>query len=478
MALANLLAKDGHEVSVYEKNQMAGGRAGKLEKDGFTFDTGPSWYLMPKVFEKYFELIGENINNHLKLIKLEPGYKVFFEDDNPITITSDLSKDKETFESIESGAGEKLEEYVNKSDSVYQLAIKHFLYTDFRNKYQLLNRDVLLNSPKLFRLLGTPISKYTSRFVKDRRLKQILEYPMVFLGTSPFDAPAMYSLMSALDFKEGIYYPEGGMYKVVESLELIGKSNGVKYHFQNTVTKINDKNGSAKSVELSNGDTVDADIVISNADLYHTENTLLNKEARSYKESYWSKQKSSPSALLIYLGIKGKVPELQHHNLLFASDWKANFDTIYKTKNMPDVASLYICKPSQTDKSVAPEKDENIFILVPIPSGIDLSDDEAIRATDKYLKQIENMTGIDLTSRIVTKTIYSTKYFTEELNSWQASMLGPAHTLSQSALFRTTNKSKVLDNLYYVGAGTIPGIGVPMCLISAELAYRRIKGDA
>ena len=300
---------------------------------------------------------------------------------------------------------------------------------------------------------------------------------MVFLGSSPYSAPALYSLMSALDFKEGVYYPRGTMYAVVESLHAIGKGLGIHYHFNANVTAITTQAKHATGIELDGKKEVAGDIIISNADLHHTETMLLPLALQSYPQKYWNKKEPSPSALLLYLGIQGKVPEFEHHTLLFVDDWKANFDAIYKTKMTPKKASLYISKTSHSDPSTASKGNENIFVLVPLPAGVDLNETQVGELTDHYLQQIKTVTGVDLASRIITKTHFGPNDFKTKYNSWQSSMLGPSHKLWQSAFFRTPNKSKKLSNLYYVGAGTVPGVGVPMCLISAELIYKRLAGD-
>ena len=477
LATANLLAKAGYTVEVFEKEAAAGGRAGRLVKDGFTFDTGPSWYLMPDVFAHYYQLLGEDVNASLDLQRLKPGYKVFFESQPPITITSDLTKDAATFESIEAGAGTALTRYVERSDMIYQLSLRHFLYSNFSSPRDLLKKEVLLRGLTMLRMATTSIHRYVSRFVRDLRLRQILEYPMVFLGTSPFKAPAIYSLMSALDFKEGVFYPQGGLYTIIESLVKIGRKNGVTYHFDSPVQSIMASGKQASGIVLMNGDVHTADIVISNADLHYTETALLEPQFQTYPERYWDTKQPSPSALLLYLGISGDIPELEHHSLLFVDDWKGNFDAIYSDKSAPEKASIYICKASQSDPSVAPAGHENIFVLVPLPAGIDVSPEQTTDLTARYLQQIKDMTGVDLAARIVTQTTFGPNDFLTEYYSWQSSMLGQSHKLTQSAFFRTPNVSKKLDNLMYVGANTTPGIGLPMCLIGAELIYKRLAGD-
>lgn len=477
LATANLLAKAGYQVTVYEKNEGPGGKAGMLEKKGFRFDTGPSWYLMPDVFEHYFSLLGRSADELLDLQRLSPAYKVFFENHDPVMIMSDSEKDAATFDAIETGSGSRLKEYVRRGDETYRLAKKHFLYTNFSSLRDFTKSEVLRHGTKMTRLAFTPIDRYVRMFVKDQRLRQILEYPMVFLGSSPFSAPAIYSLMSALDFREGVYYPKGGLYTIIKAMVGIGSDLGVTYRYGSPVKHIVTDGQAAKGLTLETGEHIDADIVIGNADLHFIETTLLEKGDRSYPKEYWSKREAGPSALLMYLGVKGKLPKLEHHNLFFVDDWNENFDDIFKTKKLPWPASLYICKPSATDPTVAPKGHENVFVLVPLPAGVTIGDN-IDKVADKYLSLIEKQMDIpNLRQRLVVKELFGPDDFMQKFNAWQGTALGPSHILRQSAFFRTSNKSRKVKNLYYVGGSTTPGIGLPMCLISAELVYKRISGD-
>ncbi len=479
LATANLLAKAGYSVSVYEKNAAPGGRAGLLERDGFRFDTGPSWYLMPDVFKHYFELLDRDVSAELDLVRLSPAYKVFFESQPPLTITSNIDTDAATFESIEAGAGAQLRKYVADGDIVYQLSLRHFLYSNFTSLFDFLKRDILARSLSLLHRAVTPIDRYVSGFVHDQRLKQILEYPMVFLGTSPFAAPAIYSLMSALDFREGVFYPRGGMFTIIERLVSIGESLGVTYHFNAPVNHIKTQDGIAVGIQLSDGQEVVADIVISNADLHFTETKLLDTSDQSYPQAYWQKKQAGPSALLMYLGVKGTLPTMEHHNLLFVDSWEQNFKDIYIDKRNPSPASIYVCKPSASDDTVAPDGHENVFILVPLPPDATVDDTDIESLADQYIAQFSQMTGInDFAERIVSRELFGPNDFRTKFHAWQATALGPSHILKQSALFRTSNKSKKVKNLYYVGGSTTPGIGLPMCLIGAELIYKRLAGDS
>jgi len=474
VATASLLAQAGFDVHVYESADTFGGRAGQLKRDGFTFDTGPSWYLMPTVFERFYQHFGESIDSHLSLVKLTPAYKVFFEQQPPITITGNISTDAATFESIEPGAGSALQRYVRQSDKIYQLSLRHFLYNAFRRPADLLQWEVVQNSAQLARLLLSTIHTHVARFVHDQRLQQILEYPMVFLGSSPFNAPALYSLMSALDFKEGVYYPIGGIYTLMQSMHALAVKQGVTFHFSMPVTAIQVAGKEATGVTLADGSTHPADVIISNADVHFTETKLLPVTHRSYSKKYWRNKQASPSALLLYLGVQGSIPEFEHHTLLFVNAWRQNFDAIYTSKNYPKSASLYICTPSRTDSSTAPRGFENVFVLVPLPAGKVPSPDEQEQLVAHYLKQILAMTGVDLASRLKTKTVFGPSDFATKYHSWQASMLGQSHKLTQSAFFRTPNRSKKVTNLWYVGGNTRPGVGLPMCVIGAELVAKDV----
>jgi len=476
LASANLLAKAGYEVHVYEKHNQLGGRAGQLKQKGFTFDTGPSWYLMPEVFKQYFNLFDIDVQKELSIKRLDPAYKVFFESHEPLTVNGDLKKDAAQFESIEKGAGSKLEKYVKEGDEIYQLAMRRFLYTNFTDTKEFLHKEVLSSSGRMAKLLLTPIHSRVKKFVTAKPLQQILEYPMVFLGTSPFKAPAMYSLMSALDFNEGVYYPKKGMYSIIELLVRIGKKLDVSYHLMSDISKITHTDGKATGIVIGKK-TISADIIISNADLHHTETKLLDQPARSYPESFWYKKESGISALLLYIGVKGSLPQLEHHNLFFVDNWKENFTDIYDAKQIPESASIYVSRTTATDPKTAPKGHENIFVLVPLPTTLHITKVGQKKLADRFIKQIAaSIQQPDLAERIVTLETFGPTDFKENFYSWEGTALGMSHLLKQSAMWRIPNKSKKLDNLFYVGAATVPGIGLPMCLISAELVYKRVMG--
>lgn len=479
LALANLLAKAGYEVLVHEKNPSAGGRIQAVKQDGFTFDLGPSWYLMPEIFDQYYQLFDRSAEKELDLIRMSPGYKVWSEGHEPLIIHSDVDKDMTTFEAIEPGAGKKLQRYVTRSSQVYEVAVKHALYNNFTRVSDVLQWPLLRQLPTMLPLVWRTLDAHVSRRFRNLRLKQLLEYHMVFLGSSPFQAPAVYSLMSHLDFRSGVYYPQRGMLELVGSMERLGRSLGVAYHYNSPVKQVVLDGHQATGIELMNGERIAADLVISAADIHHTETKLLPPAARSYSEKYWQKRQPGPGALLVSLGIKGELSNLHHHNLYFVKNWRENFAAIYETHTVPEHASLYVCNPTKTDPSLAPPGHENLFVLLPLPAGVTLTPEQKVSCKDKIIQILAEMTGEpDLPERIISQLIYGPEQFGEQFNAWQYNAFGgESHLLRQSVIFRTRNRSKKVSNLYYVGAGTLPGIGLPMCLISAQLTYKRITGN-
>jgi len=479
LALANILILKNYDVEVYEKNSFPGGKAGLIDEQGYRFDSGPSWYLMPEIFEHFFELINQNLSDYLKLEKLSPAYRVFFEDQQIIDIFADRARDQQTFENIEPGAGKKLENYLTNSSIIYDLAIQNFLYSNFQKPLSLINKNNLKQLPLFLKIRTKSLDHYVRQFFRDEHLIKILEYQSVFLGTSPYNLPAIYSLMSHIDFNQGVYYPRGGIYQIIDSLYRIANQRGVKFFFNQPVQKIEVKNYQAKAIKLKSKKIVKADIIVSNSDMYYTENQLLNVQNRSFEDDFWSKKQLGPSAILLYLGVKADLKELQHHNLLFVDNWKKNFDEIYGLKQWPLNNSIYLSRTSLSDTTVAPKGCENLFALIPGPSGSDSLTQEALNSlVDNYIDEIGRFIKVDnLQQKIVYKKIFSPNDFEKQFNSWQSSALGLSHILSQSAFFRPTNRSKKVNNLFYVGSSTMPGIGLPMCLISAELVYKRLIND-
>lgn len=508
LATAALLAREGHEVVVFEKNDRVGGRAGSIERDGFRFDTGPSWYLMPRVFEHFFEMLGTSAEAQLDLRFLRPGYRVFTEPApdgtrrQPLTIPLGRHRVFDAFERVEPGSSTVLHDYLASARRTTELAERYFLYNPFTDVRGLGRREVLAGLPQLARLLSTSLASHVANRFRDPVLRQVLGYPAVFLGTNPADAPAMYHLMSALDLDEGVQYPMGGFWRIIQRLEALAVEAGTRIVTQAEAVRITTRprspRGAARrrkrevtGLVWRGADGVEqhepADLVVSGADLHHTETRLLSRDEQSYPEQWWTQRTSGPGAVIAMLGVRGELPSLPHHSLFFTRDWTENFSAIFGANTrIPDPASIYVCKPSATDPSVAPANHENLFILIPVPADTEIGSGgtdgagsaRVERAVDAAIDQVADWAHIpDLRDRIVVRETLGPRDFAADYFSWKGGMLGPAHILSQSAMFRAQNASKRVDGLYYAGATTAPGVGVPMCLISAELVLKRIRGD-
>lgn len=476
LATACLFAASGNEVSLFEKNEQLGGRASVLKVDGFTFDLGPSWYLMPEFFEHFFKLLGERVEDHFDLKRLSPSYRVTFKDTGKqVDLFGDLERDLATLESIEPGCGPRLRAYLKTASEQYRISCDRFIYKNYDSLRDFLTKEILVDGFKLH--VFESMEKYVAKQFTSPEVQKILQYSLVFLGSSPARTPAIYSLMSHIDFMQGVFYPMGGINRIPTALEQIAKKHGANLHINAPVQRILLEQGRAVGIELANGEIHEADIVISNTDPDFTEQHLLPKEARDHSPAYWKKRTIAPSAFLLFLGIEGRISTLVHHNLLFCKKWKESFAEIFDDPTWPEDPSLYVCAPSVTDPSVAPEGMENVFVLVPIAPN--LPDTEEIRRTytEKILITLEQELKIpDLRARIRVQKTFCVNDFIERYNSLRGSALGLAHTLWQTAVFRPHNVSKKVKNLFFVGANTVPGIGMPMVLASAELVYKRLYG--
>lgn len=478
LATACLLGQAGYDVTIYEKNDQPGGRAGTFTASGFTFDTGPTWYLMPDIFEHFFELLDEDINKLLPLERLEPSYRVFFKDKlfGAVDIAGDVERDGDTLEALEPGARNKLRDYLEESTYQYNLVVNQFLYKNYDSMADLLTPRMLMQGLQMN--VFSTMQKYVSKHFSSAEVRKIMQYPLVFLGASPNNAPALYNVMSHTNFNQGVFYPQGGIYKLTEALVKLARDRGTTIVYNTPVKAINTLDNEISGLTLAGGTEVAADIVISNADIAHTEQKLLKPEDRTYSDRYFSKRVMAPGALVMYLGVKKLYPELKHHNLVFSKDWDANFKAIFKHKTWPADPSFYVGNPNKTDPAVAPEGHENLFVLVPLPATTGYSENELENYADWVLDTMERVMHLDgLKDKIVYKKLFCSKDFEEKYNSYQGTALGFAHTLRQTAVLRPANRSKKVKNLYYAGAGTSPGIGLPMCLVSAQLVYKRLIGS-
>lgn len=474
LAAAIVLAKKWQQVTVYEKNEQLWGRASVWEKDGFRRDMGPSWYLMPDAFRMFFDAVGEKVEDHLQLAKLTPSYKVFFHTGKTVVdVYDELEKNRDMFEKLEPWSTDVLADYISKSKYQYELAMRDFVPKNYDSVFDFFTRRTMTEGYKLH--VFENMQKYAERYFKTVEMQKIVQYPLVFLGTAPQDAPALYNIMTYVDFGMGVWYPQGWINEVIQALVRIAKKNGVTFHTNSEVEKIVVEEWKATGIKLSNWEVIAHDVIVSNADMQWTETQMLEQKYQTYPASYWEKKVMAPSGFVLYLWVKGKIKNLDHHTLIFADDWEKNFGQIFKDCIPPTDPSLYVCCPSKTDPSVALDGDENLFVLVPFPAGIVMTEAEVQQYRDKTIALIEKNIWEKFADRIVVERIFWNKDFTERYHAYKWTALGLAHTLKQTALFRPNNVSKKVKGLYYVGWYTNPGIGMPMCLISGLLVGKRFE---
>lgn len=469
LASASYLAKEGHQVTIYEKNDTVGGRARQYKKDGFTFDIGPTWYWMPDVFERFFNDFDKKPSDYYTLEKLSPAYKVVFSETESILIEDTLTKIYAAFEAEEKGSSKQLEKFITKAKSNYDIAIKDLVYRPGVSPLELITPETIKKIGAFF----STISKDVRKQFNNEKLIQILEFPVLFLGAKPSNTPAFYSFMNYADFGLGTWHPKGGMYQVVLGMKTLAESLGVKINTNANVEKILVQNISATGLVV-NGDTITADIVLSGADYHHTE-TLLPLKLRQYSETYWSKKTFAPSALLFYIGFDTPIINVEHHTLFFDVDFEEHSKAIYDDPQWPENPLFYASFPSKTDSSVAPEGKEAGIFLIPLAPGID--DTEAIRETyfKKIMTRFENLTNQTVQKNVIFKETYCLNNFIEDYNSYKGNAYGLANTLFQTAFLRPKLKSKTVKNLYFTGQLSVPGPGVPPSLISGKLVAGLIQ---
>lgn len=469
LAAACYLAQQGNEVIVYEKNDSIGGRARQFKKDGFTFDMGPSWYWMPDVFERFFEDFNKKPSDYYELIKLNPAYRVYFGINDFISIYDNLEEIKYTFETIEKGSGEKLQNFIDQAKSNYDIAIKDLVYRPGVSPLELITKETALKLNQFFNNVSVDIRKN----FKNEKLIQILEFPVLFLGAKPTKTPSFYNFMNYADFGLGTWHPKTGMFDVIRAIEKLALELGVTIKTNSPIEKIIVENKTAAGVVI-NGETIKADIVLSGADYQHTE-TLLEKEHRVYSEKYWESRIFAPSSLLFFIGFDKKIENISHHALFFDVDFNQHAIDIYDNPKWPAEPLFYANFPSKTDQTAAPDGMESGFFLIPLAPGIE--DNEALREEyfEKIITRFEELTQQKIKNNIIFKRSFCKNDFVSDYNAYKGNAYGMANTLLQTAFLRPKLKSKKVRNLYFTGQLTVPGPGVPPALISGKLAAELIQ---
>jgi len=470
---ATYLASQGHKVTILEKNDLPGGRARKLEENNYIFDMGPSWYWMPDIFEKYFQDFGKKVDDYYELIRLDPGYRIYYDRDDQLDIPADINKLYEAFDRLDPGSSRKLKKFLKHAEYKYHVGIGKIVYLPSLRLREFLRLDLLTGLLRMSVL--SSISSVVKRITRNEKLIRLLEFPVLFLGALPQNTPALYSLMNYADLVLGTWYPRGGMFRIVEGMVKLAEEKGVKFLYNTPVTGIKTENGIVTRLFSDNREFV-PDIVIGSADYHHLEQDLIPEKNRKYSEEYWQNRVMAPSAILFYLGLNKKLNNLLHHNLFFDVDFYKHAREIYDHPQWPENPAIYVSCTSKTDDTVAPEGHENLTILIPVAPG--LNDTSEVRESlyDYVISKVEKITGeSNLKDHITYKKIYAQSDFIRDYNSFKGNAYGLANTLKQTAVLKPKMKHKKLDNFYFAGQLTVPGPGVPPSLISGKVVSRLIS---
>lgn len=472
LSAAAYLAKAGHEVHVLEKWDQAGGRARTYAAEGFLFDMGPSWYWMPDVFERFFANFDKKVSDYYKLVRLDPSYKVVWQDGEKWDIPAGVAALSTLLEQKEKGAGQQLEKFLAQAKKKYEIGIQELVYKPNLSFTEYLHVGLLkgLLESDVFTSMRSHIAKYFS----DAKIKELLEFPVLFLGAGAQDIPALYSLMNYADIVGGTWYPMGGMHLIAKAMEAVAKEQGAQFHYNEEVLALETAGQKITGIKTANK-VWTADYYLSGADYHHTEN-LLPKNLQQYDEAYWEKRTMAPSAFIYYVGLNKRMPDtVPHHTLFFDADFEKHSQEIYDRPQMPSDPLFYLCAPSKTDPSVAPEGCENLFFLIPTAPGLE-NDTEEVR--DQYFEilcaRLEKHYGMDIRPHIVHRRSFSVKDFKSDYHSFKGNAYGLANTLNQTAILKPRLVSKKVKNLAYCGQLTVPGPGVPPALVSGEVAANYI----
>jgi phytoene desaturase len=475
LSAACFMAKAGWQVTVLEKNAQPGGRARQLKAEGFTFDMGPSWYWMPDIFQRFFSQFNKNVSDYYTLKRLDPSYRIYWKD-NYTDIPADYNLLRSLFESMEIGSGYKLDEFLEEAGYKYVTGMQKLVFKPGLSVKEFLDAALIKGIFKLD--VFSSLKNHVGKFFKHRKLQQLLEFPVLFLGATPNKIPALYSLMNYTDIRGGTWFPQGGMYSIVDGMYKLALELGVQFSFNANVIQIKIENAKAKGV-LAEKDNqqflLNADVVISNADYHFTETKLLPPPYRNYSEKYWSKRTMAPSCILYFVGLNKKLENVAHHSLFFDTSFTRHTNEIYTKNQWPSDPLFYVSITSVTDESLAPAGCENLFFLIPVAPGL-ANDTNQLREYyfDKIAARFEKRIGQKIRENIVFKKSFAYTDFVSDYNAFKGNAYGLANTLMQTAILKPSIKNKKIKNLFYTGQLTVPGPGVPPALISGEIVSKQI----
>lgn len=466
------LAKAGNEVVLLEKNATPGGRARQLKISGFTFDMGPSWYWMPDVFEHFFSQFGKKPSDYYELIRLDPSYQVRFRD-GTIELPAAMDELEGLFERIEPGSAARLREFLKQAKFKYEVGINDLVYKPSRSISEFIDPSILKGLLKMDVL--SSMSSHIRKFFKNEKLIQLMEFPVLFLGSTPEKTPALYSLMNYADMSLGTWYPMGGMYQVVAGMVHLAESLDVKIHFNEMVTGFTVEQKKITRI-LTTKNEFAVDVVVGGADYHHLEQ-LLPETYRTYTEQYWDSRTMAPSSLLFYIGVDRELPNMKHHVLFFDEDFKQHAHEIYNDPKWPEKPLLYASVTSKTDPTVAPAGNENLVVLIPVAPNLEDTDQIREHYYELVMDRLEKYIGVNIRNHVIVKRSFAHRDFISDYNSFKGNAYGLANTLLQTAILRPSLKNKKLKNMYFTGQLTVPGPGVPPTIISGEVVAREIARD-
>lgn len=473
LSTATFLAQQGEDVTIYEKNGDVGGRARQFQKDGFTFDMGPSWYWMPDVFERYFGKFGHKVEDLYTLTKLSPSFRIYFGKNEVMDVPDDSTDLIHLFEKIEKGAGKKLEKFLKEAQYKYQVGVDDLIYKPGLSVLEFANSSIIKGVIRL--QVFSSFKKHVRKYFKHPKLIALMEFPILFLGAMPKNTPALYSLMNYAGLQLGTWYPQGGFKSVIDAMEKVAIDQGVKIEKNTPVNKLNINSNQVQEIEFgTDRKSEKVDAIVATADYHHIEQEVLEEKYRNYSEAYWDKRTLAPSSLIFYLGVNKKIDTLEHHNLFFHSDFQEHAEEIYESPKWPTDPLFYVCCPSKTDKSVAPEGQENLFVLIPIAPGLEDTAELREQYYQMVMGKLERIIGDSIVEHVVVKRTYCKKDFESDYNSYKGNAYGLANTLSQTAVLKPKMRSKKVKNLFYAGHLTVPGPGVPPSIISGEIAANEL----
>ena len=472
LAAAARLAHAGFEVSVYEKQRGPGGRCSQLRMDGFTFDMGPTILLMPEVIRETFEAVGRKLEDYLTLHRCEPNYTVHFRDGARLTFTSDLARLSHELEQMEPGSTPHFMRFLEQGRDQYQTSLDHFVGRNFDNLWQFVSPA---NLRHIFRIRAhRKLYAETGRFFKDDRLRAAVTFQTMYLGISPYESPAVYGLLPYSEIGVGIWFPEGGLYALPKALERLAKELGVRFHYEAPVRRLRLEKGRARGLELESGEFVAADVVLCNADLPYAYEKLIDPEVTALPRA--KKLKYTSSGFMFYLGMKGRVPGLGHHNVFFGRDYRASFDDIFKHHRVPEDLSFYVNVPNRTDPSLAPDGKDALYVLVPVPHQDPSLDWRALEKgiRERVFRRLEEEGYGALASQVEVERVFTPDDWASGFNLQKGAAFGLSHHFFQIGPFRPANQDPRVRNLFFVGASTQPGTGLPTVMLSARLVCERI----